>query len=514
MVACQNSGEQPQPFWENKENILHFDVNYEFDTLNPTIIESSGSTSVFPLMYSYLCVLNPTGEMVPDLAVGWNYDAINFVWTIRLRTDARFHTGILVTAWDVAYSFKMISENLLPGVGLLVEKIQIPSASTIVFKLKNDDPLFLQKIRDFEIVPDPTRHTRIEFFNSPVGSGPFRFKEREGRQTVVLEANPEYYNGRPPLNGVIFHFIAAREKSWTRLLRGVTDVAGELNPQNYKMIQQYKDRFYFHEYVLPYYAIMLYNTHHPLFNDPDVRRALTLAIDRKHIVDSILSGYGKIASGPMGIGSPYHNPSVVPLPYNPTAALRILKNAGWSFDPVEQTLAKSGQLFTFELLVTEKSDLDLRIASFIRICLDQINIRMNIKTLSFTDIKRGYYRNSDFEATLVELQGIYRNFDFLLDQWTTSDTGKGMAGGFESQKTTAIIRSALNAKNIKLRTSLLHQVDERIAALHPGTFLFQKTALDAMSKRFIIKKPFAINLSGIYRLRFANLKTGSNLLNK
>ena len=80
---------------------------------------------------------------------------------------------------------------------------------------------------------------------------------------------------------------------------------------------QYEERYYFDLYPLSWYTILLYNTNDPLFSDPKVRLALSHAIDREYIVKKILGGFGIIAVGPMGVNSPYHNPDVKPIPYDP-----------------------------------------------------------------------------------------------------------------------------------------------------------------------------------------------------
>lgn len=237
-----------------------------------------------------------------------------------------------MTAHDVSHSFKSIVETTRPSLGRLVKRIRIPSDETLVFELNQDDPFFCDKIWNFEIIPDPTRNPTIDFFNHPIGSGPFRFKSRDAGKTVILEANPDYYDARPSLDRVCFHFTQDPANSWTRLISGATDVAVELSPANFHKMKYLKDRFYFKEYVLTYYTILLYNTHHPLFKNPEVRKALGMAIDRGVIVDTILNGYAKMANGPMGVDSPYHNPEEALLPsYDPGAALAMLQAAGWSW---------------------------------------------------------------------------------------------------------------------------------------------------------------------------------------
>jgi len=82
---------------------------------------------------------------------------------------------------------------------------------------------------------------------------------------VVLEANKDYYAGCPAVNRIIFLFQPDREKAWTRLLAGETDIVQEISYKNFQMMRQYQERFYFNQYILRFYTILLYNTNDSLF---------------------------------------------------------------------------------------------------------------------------------------------------------------------------------------------------------------------------------------------------------
>ena len=106
---------------------------------------------------------------------------------------------------------------------------------------------------------------------------------------------------------MIFYYQPDRERTWTRLLAGATDIAWEITPKNYEITRQYQDQFHFHHYILEHYSILLYNHRDPLFADERVRRALTRAIDRQYILDRILNGYGRMANTPWGRCLPFSN---------------------------------------------------------------------------------------------------------------------------------------------------------------------------------------------------------------
>jgi len=491
------------------DNVLRFDVNVSLTSLNPAEVEATGSTLVFPLLYSYLFVPNEKGELEPDLADKWSYDPTSFTWMIYLRDDARFHNKKSVTSKDVVHTFGLWLKNIRPSLLAFVEQI-IPLSPTIIsIKLKKHDPLFIRKIWDMEIIPI-AGNNKINYYNLAVGSGPFKFKDRQNNQKVVLEANQDYYNNPPALDQIIFYYQPDKETSWTRLLAGKTDVAHEISPKNYEITKQYESRFYFNLYTLRYYSILLYNTFDPLFSDPKVRWALSYGIDRKYIVENILKGYGRIAKGPMGVDSPFHNPGVKPIPFDPQKSLSFLKEAGWTYDTKTRCLYKDGKPFEFTLLVFKENQIEKAVARYIQLCLNDIGIKVRLQALPFKKLKTRYYKNTAFQAVLTEFSGAYNNPEYIRPVWAAGPLNDSMAGSFEHSQVVRLFNKALDESDASKQRQIYYKIDALIASLQPGTFLFHKTAIDVMSKRFKLPSPFFLTHEGLYRLRHASLQQGLN----
>ena len=490
---------EPRP---SRDNTLRIDVNAAFGTLDPSITDGSGSNHIFPLLFSYLFVPDPDGELKPDLATAWSYDPGSRTWTIQLRADARFHTDDPVTAADVIYSLTAVFENLRPALGEQVDAITRLADSAVEIRLNADDPEFPKKIWDIDIIPE-SGPDRFDYYKNPVGSGPFRFASRNKAEEVVLEANPDFYGGRPKLDNVVFYFEPDQDRSWTRLLAGRTDIAAEITPEHYEMIQRFEDRFHIDRYTLKYYTILLYNTYDPLFSDPSVRTALTLAIDRQAMVRDILRGYGRIATGPMGVDSPYADPDIKPLPYNPKASIRRLIAAGWRYDAAGRYLHKNNRPFAFTLLVPRESAIKKQVARQIQLNLNDIGIKVRLEALPLDGLIAKYYRNTSFEAVLIEFAGAYRSVEQLSDIWSSGMEQYAMAGKFSHREVNNLFSNSLKGKKNVEPIGIYHSIDALITNLQPGSFLFHQTAIDIMSKRLSLPCPFTLNYDGIFRLRHA-----------
>ncbi len=505
ILSCENSGPAVNEPNHQNENVLRYDVSIPLAALNPVEVDGTGSTYIFPFLYSYLFVPDKKGVLQPDLAVKWTYDSNTFIWTIHLRKDAFFHDHRLVSSQDVAYTFNRLIKKNFSSYFLLIKQINSPSDNIVRFHLSKHDPGFLQKIWDQEIIPYD-EDGKTDFVNHPIGSGPFRFVYRKSSTEVGLEANAGYYKGRPSLDGVVFFFQPDKEKTWTRILSGKTDIAVEITPKNYEIMRQYEKQYYFDLYTVQYYTLLLYNIADPLFSNVVVRRALSHAIDREYIIQDILRGFGKVAVGPMGVDSPYRNPDIKPIPYIPKKSLDLLREAGWEFDPAGQYLEKDGKPFEFTIFFIGENRVFKKVAQYIKLCFSDIGIKVHLRSISFNELTKRYFRANDFQAVLTEPAGAYRIPEILKEMWTPNGAEKAMAGAFEHPEVTRLIHKALQEKDPLKQKELYHEVDALITLLQPGTFLYQKTVIDVMSKRFKLKVPFSLTLAGIYRLKEATLQ--------
>ena len=509
ILSCKEAVTPSAVEKSRSENVLHYDVPAPFTSLTPIEIQDNGSNHIFPLLYSFLFVPNGKGKLEPDLAFKWTYDAGNYAWMIHLCKDALFHNKQPVTSKDVKYTFEQWLKNVRPALAPLIKRILPLSDTIICIYLKKDDPYFPEKIWDMEIVCHPDKG-KIDYFNHPIGSGPFKFKSRKGEMQVALEANKDYYHDKASLDGIVFHFQQDKEKAWTRLLSGETDIIPEISPKNYEMTQQYENRFYFDLYTLPWYTILLYNTIDPLFSDPDVRLALSHCIDREYIVANILKGLGRVAVGPMGVESPYRNPKLKPIPYDPQTGLMLLKEAGWRYDQKSRYLKRQGKLFEFTLLLFKESQIEKKVAQYIKLCLNDLGIRVHLKLLPYKELKRRYFGKREFQAVLTELGTVQRAPEDLRKLWSSYGSKQAIAGCFDSPEVTRLFLEVLDEKNPLRRREIFYDIDLLITSLQPGTFLFHKTAINVMSKRFKLRFPFSLTHEGMYRLRYACLKKSNS----
>src|SRR5690606_22917058 len=149
----------------------------------------------------------------------------------------------------------------------------------------------------------------VDFLSAPVGSGPFKFKEFSQGAYMELEANPDYVDGAPNLDGIIFQVITDGNARVAQVKSGDIDFTVIEPPQidsvaddaNLNIVEATQVNYYF----------LAFNHTIERFQDPRVRQALTLALNREAIVETVLKGYGQVANGPIhpSLGD-FYNPDV------------------------------------------------------------------------------------------------------------------------------------------------------------------------------------------------------------
>jgi peptide/nickel transport system substrate-binding protein len=503
-LSCAKSDRSPTETGIQNDNVLRIDIPEPFGSLDPAKGSQSASSNVFPLLYSYLFVPNEAGQLEPDLATRWDYDAAGFTWTIQLRDDALFHDGRRVTAEDAEYSLEYCLKSVHPDLFGLIDRVTPLTDAFLLIRLKRNDPGFARKIWDLPILPHPAVGAPGTP-EHPVGSGPFKFNYRDGSHEVGLTAYDGYYGGRPSLDGIVFTCEPNSEKSWTRLLSGKTDIGVRLSFKDYRMLRIYNDAFYLNEMTLEPYMILLFNTTDPIFAEPNVRLALAYAVDKQTIVDRVFHGAATMAAGPAGVNSPWHNPEVKPVPYHPGRALELLRQAGWRDDPDDHFLYRRGEAFEFTILISEGDQLDRLVAEYLQIFLNQIGIKAHLSSLSQDELFRRYAFNNEFQAVLTQFGASSRSPELIECIWTGMNGQKAGAGAFEHPLVAALLHEAARVKDPDRSTRLYQEADALITSLQPGMFLVHEIRLDVMSKRFRLPQPFSFTYSGISRLRHASL---------
>lgn len=304
------------------------------------------STKIFESLLEYEgAALKPK----PGLAASWTVDENNRIYTFKLRPGVKWHDGAPFTSADVKFSIEKIVRPLTSRGRVYfgnVAIIETPDPLTVVFKLTEPVPFFLKSFQPGEspILPkhileklnlDDARSVRSsEFMQKPVGTGPFRLKEWRKGSHITLERFPDYWKkGRPYLDQVVLRVIPDGAGRSIALENGEVDLAPmsavpQADMQRLAGLKHLVLSDKGAEGLGPMLWLEL-NLRDKHLADPRVRQAISLALDRKKIVDIIWFGQGKPASGPLVSDNPFYNKALKPFPYDPKLANKLLDDAGF-----------------------------------------------------------------------------------------------------------------------------------------------------------------------------------------
>ncbi len=276
----------------------------------------------------------------PYLAEKWELSSDNRSVALTLRKDAVFHDGRPVTAEDLKFSIETIRDNhpfkTMYGP---VNAVTISDARTAVVRLAEPHPALLLAMST-SLTPVIPKHVfgdgtdvKVHPRNAnPVGSGPFRLVEFKPGEHIILERFDKFFlKDLPRLDRVIVKeykdpasLLLAFERGEIDVHQGIGDPRDLARAQKIPGVQLVKG-------AAPAIGPLLwlaFNTANPKLADKRVRQAISYAIDRKFVLDSLLGGLHKASTGPIASGSPYHTGDVERYAYNLAKANQLLDAAG------------------------------------------------------------------------------------------------------------------------------------------------------------------------------------------
>lgn len=361
-------------------------------------------------------------EPRPWLAESWELNDDSTEVTFRLREDVSWHDGEPTTAADVAFTFDLLKspEAAFPNAQWFEgwEGAQVVDPYTIRFAVRPRAGLLAGWTR-LPIMPrhllgdaDPATIATHEFGSRPTGNGPFRFVETRGGDTWVFEANPDFpeaLGGRPYIDRLVYRAIPEPATQLAELRSGGIHFVQRLSPAQVERVRA-EPGIEVIEYPSRAYGFIAWNGQRPMFQDVSVRRALTMAMDRRAIVDAVRGGLGDVAAGPVGPWHPAFEGMAAPLPYAPDSARALLERAGWTDADGNGVREREATELRFDLLTTENPTYQ-DIAEIVQSQLSAVGVAVEVGTMegtSFIDVILSPERR--FDAFVLEW-----NPDFEID---------------------------------------------------------------------------------------------------
>ncbi|MGO1972951.1 MAG: ABC transporter substrate-binding protein [Propionibacteriaceae bacterium] len=304
---------------EEGDKTLTIAVSQEVDSLSPFQAVRLITTNLHRWMYDFLTNYDPeTGETIPALAESWETSEDELTWTFHLREDSTWSDGEPVTAEDVEWTFTtmMTDEAAATANGGFVENFEKVTATdehTVEIKLKS--PQVTMLALDVAILPKHKWEDVEDFaeFNNDeefpvVGNGPWILTEHDVNKSITLEANPDYWRGRPGFDKLVLRYISDPDAQVEALRNGEVDFVSGITPAQFKALEgqdnikvNNADGKRFQGFTMNPGAQTQdgeeFGDGHPALKDPVVREAVVKTIDREAIYQQAYGGLGEPNAG-------------------------------------------------------------------------------------------------------------------------------------------------------------------------------------------------------------------------
>ena len=307
---------------------------------DPHMSTSSNDIRVSFNVFDNLVARYPDQKLHPALATEWKLEG-QTTWRFKIRQGVKWHNGDPFTAADAKYSIERTynPENKLrvSTVFTTVDRAEAPDATTLIIHTKKPDPLLPARLAFYggQIVPE--KYLKAvgpeEFNRKPVGTGPVKFVSWTKDDKAVLEANGSYWGGKPNFDRLIFRPIPELAPRVAALLKGEVDIITQLPPDHGERVNQNQTTRMTGALYAGLYVLAVNSKVKPLDN-PLVKQALSLGIDRDLIAKELWRGRGIVPSGPIAKGDNHFDASLPALAYNPKEARERLKKAGYNNEEI------------------------------------------------------------------------------------------------------------------------------------------------------------------------------------
>ncbi|MEU7029830.1 ABC transporter substrate-binding protein [Streptomyces sp. NPDC046275] len=381
-------------------------VSQSVDSLSPFLAQKLVSTSIHRLAYEYLTNYDvKDAHPIPGLATEWKSSPDKLTWTYTIRKDSFWSDGRQATAEDAAWTFnKMMTDpDAATANGSFTanfKKVSAPDPQTLVIELKQ--PQATMTALDVPIVPKHVWEKVSDFakFNNDrqfpiVGNGPFVITDFKVDQYIKLKPNKKFWRGAPKFDELVFKYYKDGDAAVAALQKGEVSFVPNLTPAQAAALKTQKNIRVNDAPGRRFYALATnpgarakdgktFGNGHKALLDPEVRKALFLAVDRTTLVDKVFQNHAVEGEGyiPPRFGSYFWKPSdTQKRAYDPVKAAQVLDAAGYRTNPQGKRLGKDGKPLEFRILCHATDPNDKASAKYLQEWWGKLGIGLKVECL-------------------------------------------------------------------------------------------------------------------------------------
>lgn len=491
-TATKPASANAQAAQNPQSNAVVYGTFADAQILNPFLSTDTASSGVTGLIFEGLVKADPkTGAAIPSLAESWEQSPDGLSYTFRIRPNVKWSDGQPFTAEDAKFTFDTIldpkTQTVRKNLYDKVKTFEVPDPMTLKVTLKESYCPFLLSSMGMGLVPkhilSKSADINKDDFNSksPLGTGPYMFKEWKKDDHLSLVANPNYWQGKPKIEQWIMKVVKDANVVAAQLKTGEVDYS-TVQPDALEDMQK-QPNVNVSTYYARSYDYIGYNLDRPMFQDKRVRQAFTYALDRDVFVQKILYGQGQVINAPIPPVSWAYNAKVPSFKYNIDTAKKLLQDAGWT-PGADGLLQKDGKPLKFTLVTNSGNKVREQIATIAQDQLKKIGVQVDTNLMEWNAFLDKVNKTHDFDAIVLGWSlGIDPDQKSI---WSTSEYPNGLnSTKYSNPEVDTLLEQArrLPGCSQEGRKALYDTFQERISDDQPYTFLYIPKTLLITNKR-------------------------------
>jgi peptide/nickel transport system substrate-binding protein len=392
-AAAQTSG--GTLIWGHSETTQNLDMHQTGTASTGRVLEN---------VHDAIVTVNDNLEVIPSLAESWEVSEDGLTYTFTLREGVTFHDGSALDSADVKYSFERAMDPETGAVNFEVfndvTSIETPDPLTVVVTLSEVNAPFLSRLAENGagvVMPEGSGEVQG---TQPVGAGPFRFVSREFGNEVILERFDEYWDGPAYLERIVAREITEPTVRLTGLRTGELHMINDIPADRVAEIEADPDLQVVTWFPLNW-DFVNFNHRVAPFDDPTVRRAFDLMIDKEMLLEGALWGQGATTPSPSYPTQATYNDALSQDGQDIEAAKALLAEAGYGLGELDVTFK-----------VTTNYPYHVEAAQIMVEWFRMAGVNATIEQLTWSDWLSQVWTDKDFEMTMMNFFTLWEP-DFL-----------------------------------------------------------------------------------------------------
>lgn len=443
-------------------------ITQEPDSLDPYLAAAAGTKEIIYNFFDGLVKLMPDSTFEPALAETYEVTEDAKEYTFKIKEDIKFHNNKELTVSDVEYSLNRAAGleagndlPLIPQLSVIEKVVSDSDSNTVKVSLNKPDADFISYMT-LAIIPEGYDNQS----EHPIGTGPFIFAEYARQQHLKMKRNEDYWRERNAyLDEVVFLIMPSADAAMIDLQAGNIDIFPYLTMDKADLLKENYDFITADSNMVQIWGL---NNEREPFDDPLVRQAINMAIDKQMIIDTVTFGKGQILESGMGPAMGKYYNADLKNDYNQEEAKKMLEEAGY-------------RDLKINITVPGNYVIHVQTAEVIAAQLELIGVTTNIISVDWGTWLSDVYQGKDHDSTVIALTFDYAAPSTVLHHYYTNSDGNFI--NYSNEKFDSLYEKAQSETDQTVRVDLFHQMQKILQDDMASIFIQNPGTQTAVSKK-------------------------------